>query len=195
VPKSWPHLRVRSLSRGGPGNHCRYPVDQIPPRISSKSRRRARCALSHAHMSMTSDYATWHGQLRCYHTSCGTSSGLLARAARVPPRVPWPQLPSSGLGQLGCCHASRGASSRLLAQDSSGAATCPMAPAPASWLRAAPKPPRVPWSSMSCGLLSKQIPPGGIAIMISHRGMRVSSRTPDDKVDTARMRDMQRETH
>jgi hypothetical protein len=159
VPKSWPHLRVRSLSRGGPGNHYRYPVDQIPPRTSSKSRRRVRCALSHAHMSMTSDYATWHGQLRCYHTSCGTSSGLLARAARVPPRVPWPQLLSSGLGQLGCYHVSRGASSRLLAQDSSGAATCSMALAPASWLRAAPEPPHVPWSSMSCGLLSKQIPP------------------------------------
>jgi hypothetical protein len=27
----WPHPRVRSLSRGGPEGHCRYPEDRIPP--------------------------------------------------------------------------------------------------------------------------------------------------------------------
>jgi hypothetical protein len=35
---SWIHLWVHSLSRGGPGGHCRYPVDRVPPRTSSKSR-------------------------------------------------------------------------------------------------------------------------------------------------------------
>jgi hypothetical protein len=87
------------------------------------------------------------GQDMCSHTticlwhrvmSPGTSSSgavtppvVLAptsylRAARVPPRVPWPQLLSPGLGQLGCCHAARGASSHLLAYGSSEATTCHM---------------------------------------------------------------------
>jgi hypothetical protein len=26
----WPHLWVHRLSRGGPGGHCRYPVDRVP---------------------------------------------------------------------------------------------------------------------------------------------------------------------
>jgi hypothetical protein len=34
----WPHPRVRSLSRGGPKSHCRYPEDQVPPCTSSKSK-------------------------------------------------------------------------------------------------------------------------------------------------------------
>jgi hypothetical protein len=36
----WPHPRVRSLSWGGPGGHCRYPEDRVPPRTSIKSRQR-----------------------------------------------------------------------------------------------------------------------------------------------------------
>jgi hypothetical protein len=28
----WPHLRVRCLSRGGPGGHYRYPADRVPLR-------------------------------------------------------------------------------------------------------------------------------------------------------------------
>jgi hypothetical protein len=100
---------------------------RYPPRTSCKSRRRAGRALTRVHMSMTSAYAT--------HP---------ARAARVPPHLPWCQLPPPGSGQLGCrhvshgpslspdsgklrcCHAARGAGSRILAQGSSGAATCPM---------------------------------------------------------------------
>jgi hypothetical protein len=34
----WPDPRIRSLSRGGPGGHCRYPEDRVPPRTSIKSR-------------------------------------------------------------------------------------------------------------------------------------------------------------
>jgi hypothetical protein len=57
-------------------------------------------------------------------------------------------------------HVSRGSSSHLLAQGSSGAATCPVAPAPASWLRAALEPPRVSWLQLlppSLGQLQSHI--------------------------------------
>jgi hypothetical protein len=37
--------------------------------------------------------------------------------------------------------------------------------------------------------------PDGITIMISHRGVRISSKMPHDKADTVLMRDMQRVTH
>jgi hypothetical protein len=40
----WPHPRVRSLSRGGPGGQCRYPEDRVPPHTSSKSRQKIRRA-------------------------------------------------------------------------------------------------------------------------------------------------------
>jgi hypothetical protein len=111
------------------------------PRTSSKSKRRARRALKHAHVSITSGYATRHGQLRCRHNFCDTSSRLLARgssgattcsvapapksrhrAAQVLPHIPWRQLPPPGIVQLQSYHVSRGSSSRLLAQGSSGAA-------------------------------------------------------------------------
>jgi hypothetical protein len=66
------------------------------------------------------------------------------RAAPEPPCAPWHQLPPLGSGQLRCRHVSDGSSSRLLAQGSAGAAMCPMAPTPASQLRAAPGPPCLP---------------------------------------------------
>jgi hypothetical protein len=50
--------------------------------------------------------------------------------------------------QLGCRHTSRGVSSRLLTRGSSGAATCHVAPAPESWLRAARVLPHVPWRQL-----------------------------------------------
>jgi hypothetical protein len=34
----WPHPWVCSLSRGGPGGHCRYPEDWVSPCRSSESR-------------------------------------------------------------------------------------------------------------------------------------------------------------
>jgi hypothetical protein len=40
----WSHPRVRSLSRSGPGGHCRYPEDRVPPRTSSNSRQKTRRA-------------------------------------------------------------------------------------------------------------------------------------------------------
>jgi hypothetical protein len=62
-----------------------------------------------------------------------------------PPRAPWLQLHPLVLGQLRSRHVPRCSSSSHLTLGSSGAATCPMTPAPASWLRAAPESPRVPW--------------------------------------------------
>jgi hypothetical protein len=126
-------------------SHYRYPTDRVPPHSRFKSRRRARRTLAHAHVSMTSGYATQHGQLRCRHTCCGTNSRLLARgssgattcpvalapesrfgAARVLPRIPWRQLQPPSTGQLQSRHAFYGSGSHLLSQGSSGAATCPM---------------------------------------------------------------------
>jgi hypothetical protein len=155
-----PHTKAQVKAR--PSYGCRYPTDRVPLRTSSKSRRRAIRVLAHAHVSMTSGYATRHRQLGCRHTPRGASSCLLARgssgaamclvapapesrlgAARVLPRVSWRQLPPPGTGQLWSRHVSCGSSSHLLSQGSFGAATCPVAPAPASWLGAAPEPPRV----------------------------------------------------
>jgi hypothetical protein len=96
------------------------------PHISSKSRRRARCALTCTHMS--------HGSSSCLLAQV-SSKAVMCPMAPAPaswhratlelPRVLWLQLPPPGSVQL-CC------------------ATCPVAPAPASWLWAALKPPCVP---------------------------------------------------
>jgi hypothetical protein len=104
------------------------------PHTSSKSRQRARCALTRPHVSMTSGYATQHGQLGCCNTSRGASSRLLARgssgaitclvapapesrlgAGRVLPHVLWNQLLPPSIEQLRSHHVPRGSSSRLLA--------------------------------------------------------------------------------
>jgi hypothetical protein len=110
------------------------------------------------------------GQLGCRHLSRGPSSRVPTpgssgaatrlvmpaptswhRTAPEPSRVPWLQLPPPGSRQLWSHHVSRGSSSYLLAQGSFGADMCPVAPAPTSWLRAAPEPPHVPLSSTGCG--------------------------------------------
>jgi hypothetical protein len=38
----WPHLRVHSLSRGGPRGHCRYPTNRVPPHIGLSPRQGTR---------------------------------------------------------------------------------------------------------------------------------------------------------
>jgi hypothetical protein len=63
----WPHPWVHSLSRGGPGGHCRYPEDRVPPRTSIKSRQ---CLLP----------PDW-GQLRAATCPRGSGSRLLARGS------------------------------------------------------------------------------------------------------------------
>jgi hypothetical protein len=109
----------------------------------------ARRALTHAHVSMTSGYATRHRQLRCRHTSRGISSHLLAHGSSGAATCPMAPAPESGSWQLGCCHAFCGTNSRLLAQGSSRAAMCLVAPPPASWLTTALEPPHVSWIQLS----------------------------------------------
>jgi hypothetical protein len=106
-----------------------YPANWVLLHTSSKFRQMVRRALTYTHMSMTSGYATRHGQLRCRHTLRGTSSHLLARGSSGAATCPVTLAPES---RLRCCHVSHGASFCHLAQGSSGAVTCPMAPAPAS---------------------------------------------------------------
>jgi hypothetical protein len=134
----WPHPWVRSLSRGGPEGHCRYPEDRVPPRTSSKSRQKTR------------------------RVRVATCPKALAPASRLgvapgPPRVPVAPTPASRLGvapgPLRVPVAPAPASWL-------GAALRPprvaWAPAPSFWLRAALKLTHVPrTSSTSCKQINK----------------------------------------
>jgi hypothetical protein len=55
--RCWPHLRVRCLSRGGPGGHCWYPTHRVPLHTSFKSRQ----GVGHA---STRSYAAHSARLR-----------------------------------------------------------------------------------------------------------------------------------
>jgi hypothetical protein len=103
----WPHPRVRSLSRGGPEGHCRYPEDRIPPHISIKSTQRL--------------LPPGWGQLRGRHVSPWLRLPLPARGSTGATTCPrgsgqlWGrhvslgrQHPHSGAEQLRSCHASPG---------------------------------------------------------------------------------------
>jgi hypothetical protein len=107
----------------------------------------ARRGLTHAHVSMTSGYATRHGQLRCATPPVASAPASWLMAAQVTPRVPWPQLLS-------------------LAHGSSGAATRSVAPTPASWHRAALELPCVSWL---------HLPPPGSRQLWSHHVFHGSS--------------------
>jgi hypothetical protein len=150
----WPDPRVRCLSRGGPGGHCRYPEDRVPPYTNSKSRQRTRRGLTHAHVFCgSSSYLLAQGSSGTATCPMALAPASWPRAALQPPRVPWLQLWPPGSGQLWDRHMSHGSSSRFLAQGSFAATTCPVAPALASWLKAAPETSCVPWSSTGYGLL------------------------------------------
>jgi hypothetical protein len=108
----WPHPRVRILSRGGSGSHCRYPKDRVPPRTSFKSRQRLhasqlRVALRLSRVPAAQAPAPISGQLRGRHVSSwlrlpfpargssgdatcprGLGSPSWPGAAPGPPRVP-----------------------------------------------------------------------------------------------------------
>jgi hypothetical protein len=102
----WPHPRVRSLFRGGPGGHCRYPEDWIPPCTSSKSRQKIRWV----HMTACSTTpVSWH------RVAPGAATCLVA---------PAPATRTHGSSGTATCPQSF--NSRLLAQDSSKAATYPV---------------------------------------------------------------------
>jgi hypothetical protein len=132
--------------------------------------------------------------------------------AHARPRVPWLQLPPPGSGQLRSHHVSRGTSSRLPAQGSFGAVTCRMAPAPTSRLRAAPRPPRVPWlPPLGSGQLrDRHVSHGGTTGWEPlkkpntpwrrdhhnlHRDAHASSKALRDKDSAARLQGMQQAVH
>jgi hypothetical protein len=109
----WPHLWVHSLSRGGPGGHCRYPVDRVPPHTSSKSRRGKACIRT----------PPQGPQLRILPPGMGWASALLCvpQHRTLPPNT-------EGLWR---CHVSYSSGPRLPARQGSGAAMCPTAQGPA----------------------------------------------------------------
>jgi hypothetical protein len=115
------------LSQGGPGGHCRYPEDRVPPHASSKSRRRVRWALMCAHVSRGSS-SRLLAQGSSGTTTCPTAPAPTSRLRSTPelPCVLWLHLLPLGSGQLQGRHMSHDSRSRLSAQGSSGAATCPM---------------------------------------------------------------------
>jgi hypothetical protein len=91
----WPHRWIRSLSRGGPGGHCRYPEDRVPPCTSFKSRQRLPPLgwgqLRGCHVSPR----LWlpppvSGQVRGLHVP----PRLRLRAALGPPCVTWAPAPT-----------------------------------------------------------------------------------------------------
>jgi hypothetical protein len=107
--------------------HCRYPEDRVPPRTSSKPRRKTRPARMHACPMAPAPAsrlmgapeptrALWprlpplgSGQLRSRHVPHGSSSRHQApgqlRDRHMPPGL---QLPPPSSGQLRSCHVSRG---------------------------------------------------------------------------------------
>jgi hypothetical protein len=97
------------------------------------------------------------------------------RALATPP--PWCQLSPPGSGQLRCCHMSHDPSSRVPAWGSSGAATHPVTPAPASWHRAAPEPSRVSWLQLpppgSGQLRSRHVSHGSSSRLLARGSSRV----------------------
>jgi hypothetical protein len=105
--------RVHCLSRGGPGGHCQYPADQVPPRTSFKSRQKARHA-NHTlpHVINLNMNRTTRGSSGA--ATCPVAPGPAAQpgAAPGPPRVLRLRLPLPSPGQLRSRHVTCGSSSR-----------------------------------------------------------------------------------
>jgi hypothetical protein len=80
--------RVHYLSRGGPGGHCRYPEDQVPPRTSSRSRQKARHA-NHTPLRVVNLSMNCMAQASSGTATCPADPAPAARpgAAPGPPRV------------------------------------------------------------------------------------------------------------
>jgi hypothetical protein len=93
--------RVHYLSRGGPGGHCRYPEDRVPPRTSSRSRQKVRHA-NHTPLSVVNLSMNRVAQASSGTATCPADPAPAARpgAAPGPPRVLRTQLPLPGPGPL-----------------------------------------------------------------------------------------------
>jgi hypothetical protein len=113
VKRYWSHPWVRSLSRGGPGGHCRYPADRVPmctrfkrsaPQLQIHSRCQEALALRHAprHRArhppkegssvatcpMAQSTLPIRKGLRCRHMPRGTVRATCQGRAPVLPRAP-----------------------------------------------------------------------------------------------------------
>jgi hypothetical protein len=109
----WPHMRVRRLSRGGPGGHCWYPTDRVPlckrlkrsaPRLQTRSRCQRALALPRAprhracHLPgegfgvatcpMAQSAPPARKGLRCRHVPRGTERATCQERAPVSPHGP-----------------------------------------------------------------------------------------------------------
>jgi hypothetical protein len=142
--------RVHYLSRGGPGGHCRYPEDQVPPRTSSRLRWKARHA-NHTPLRVVNLSINRMAQASSGTATCPADPAPATRpgAAPGPPRVLRTQLSLTGPGQLRGRHVSCGLSSR-----------CPagVAPGPPRVLRTQlplPSPGQLRGCHVSCGLSSR----------------------------------------
>jgi hypothetical protein len=109
APKSWPHLRIRSLSRGGSGGHCRYPADWVPLHTSFKSRQVAGHAPTWRHVLCSTESClpakVGYGAAMC---AVASDPASLIGMAPAPSRVPWLWTPPPYRGGLWCttCHTS-----------------------------------------------------------------------------------------
>jgi hypothetical protein len=122
--------RVHYLSRGGPGGHCRYPEDQVPPRTSSRSRQKARHA-NHTPLRVVNLSMNRMAQASSGTATCPADPAPADRpgAAPGPPRVLRTQLPLPSPGQLRGRNASRSAAITTtfwlaLAREGSYRSTC-----------------------------------------------------------------------
>jgi hypothetical protein len=97
--------RVHCLCRGGPGGHCRYPEDQVPPRTSSRSRQKVRHAnhtlLRVVNLSMNRTDRGSSGAAMC---PAAPAPAAQPEAAPGPSRALRLQLPLPSPGQLQARH-------------------------------------------------------------------------------------------
>jgi hypothetical protein len=126
--------------------YCRYPADpQVPPRTSFRSRQKMRHAnhtLPRVHNLSMNRMTQGSSEAAMCHAA--PAPAAQPGAAPGPPHVMRLQLPLPSPGQLRGRHVSYGSSSRCPVRGSSGAATCPAAPAPTAQPRVARGPPCVP---------------------------------------------------
>jgi hypothetical protein len=96
-------LRVRCLSRGGPGGHCWYPVDWVPLHARFKSIYGARRAYTCCHVPCNTGPClpakVGSGAATC---PVALNPAFLIGRPPAPPRVPWLRTPPPYKGELRC---------------------------------------------------------------------------------------------
>jgi hypothetical protein len=148
----WPHLWVHRLSRGGPGGHCRYPVDRVPlctrfKRSAPWLQTRSWCQMALAPPRVPGNRARYlleqgfgvatcpmaqsapPARKRVLVSPCGRGTVHATRQEKASesPRASWLQAHPLLRKALSSPH-DRG--TRTTVRQSSGTATCPVAPDP-----------------------------------------------------------------